>query len=100
VEPPGRCALPRLGSPARCRLTSVAADNRAKDGARLRRALLLIRSQLNLGVRQHLEALGIENSYTSGTSRRERDRLRRQDYLRWRRLGSRITAGYDDCLRR
>jgi hypothetical protein len=33
-------------------LTNVAADNRAKDGARLRRALLLNRSQLNSVVSQ------------------------------------------------
>jgi hypothetical protein len=43
---------PRMASASLCGLTNVAADKRSDDCATLRAALLLTRSQLNLGVSQ------------------------------------------------
>ena len=44
-----RCVMNRLASPRRA-LTNAAPDGRAKDGARLRRALCWIRPQVSSGV--------------------------------------------------
>lgn len=41
-----------MTAPMRVSLTDVAVDKRAKDGARPRRALLLIRLQLSFGASQ------------------------------------------------